>query len=181
MKKGPRISEEHPGALHPIITGDRIAERVAELATRIRSDYEGKDFTIVAVMKGAIFFLVDLLRRIDLPARLDVVHVSSYAGAESSGAVEVLSGITLDIRNRDVLIVDDILDTGLTLRRVIDEVNDRNPRSLKTCVLLSKRRRREVEIQPDYCGFEIADRYVVGYGLDHNDRYRHLPYVAAAE
>jgi hypoxanthine phosphoribosyltransferase len=168
-------------ALRPIISQERIERRLDELAARIRADYEGKDLTIVAVMKGAVFFLVDLLRRVEMPVRLDVVHVSSYAGAASTGAVRVLNGMTLDIRGGDVLIVDDILDTGLTLSHVIDDLTKRGPRSVKTCVLLSKKAARRVELKPDYCGFGIADEYVVGYGLDYNDRYRHLPYIAAIE
>ncbi len=167
--------------LRPIISQERIERRLDELAAQIRRDYEGKDFTIVAIMKGAIFFLVDLLRRVDLPARLDVVHVSSYTGTVSGGAVKVLADMTLDVRNRHVLLIDDILDTGLTLTHVLEELERQGPHSLKTCVLLSKKARRQVEIEPAYCGFEIGDEYVVGYGLDHNDRYRHLPYIAALE
>ena len=182
MSEKPEATPTQPApVLRPIISQEQIERRLDELAARIRNDYEGKDLTIVAVMKGAIFFLVDLLRRLEMPVRLDIMHVSSYAGTESTGAVRVLNGMTLDVRGCDVLIVDDILDTGLTLSYVLDDLKRRAPGSVKTCVLLSKDARRHVEVQADYCGFEIGDEYVVGYGLDYNDRYRHLPYIAVIE
>jgi len=163
-----------------MICADEIQRRVAELGERIRTDYAGRDLVVVAVMRGAIFFLVDLLRRLDLPVRLDVIHAASYDGA-AGGPVDVLQNITVDIRGSDVLVVDDVLDTGLTLRRVLDELSARGPRSLATCVLLKKDVPRQAAVSADYVGFEIPDRFVVGYGLDYNDRYRHLPYIAAIE
>ena len=149
-----------------------------ELAGRVRRDYAGRELTVVGVMKGAIFFLVDLLRRVDLPVRLEVIHAASYRGAQSTGEV-VCAGLAAGaVRGRHVLVVDDILDTGLTLRKVLDEIAARGPASLSTCVLLSKPSRRRVPIEPDYLGFEIGGEFVVGYGLDFNGQYRHLPYIA---
>jgi len=151
---------------------------VRELAGRVRRDYAGRELTVVGVMKGAIFFLVDMLRRVDLPVRLEVIHAASYRGAQSTGEVACGGLAESAVRGRHVLVVDDILDTGLTLRKVLDEIAARGPASLRTCVLLSKPSRRRVRIEPDYLGFEIGGEFVVGYGLDFNDQYRHLPYIA---
>jgi len=168
--------------LRPIITAAEIERRVAELGGQICNDYAGcDDLVIIAVMRGAIFFLVDLLRQLDRPLRLDIVHAASYRGAATTGSVQMLQPVTIDIRGSDVLVIDDILDTGLTLRRVLDHLAACRPRTLRTCVLLSKNVPRQAEVTADYIGFEIADQFVVGYGLDYNDRYRHLPYIAAVE
>ncbi|HUS58652.1 MAG TPA: hypoxanthine phosphoribosyltransferase [Planctomycetota bacterium] len=167
--------------LRQIITKEQIDRRVNELAAQIRRDYEGKEVAVVAVMTGAVFFLVDLLRRVDLPVRLDVLQVKSYNGTATSGSPRIVGRPALRLQGRHVLIIDDILDTGLTLQSVVREVKKSCPESLKICVLLSKKRRREADIQADYCAFEIADEFVVGYGLDYDGQFRYLPYIAAID
>ena len=167
--------------LRPIISQDKIERRVAELAEQIRADYAGRDLTIVAVMKGAIFFVVDMVRRLDRPLRLDLVQVASYMGTDSSGNPRILTPIGSDLRGQNILVVDDVLDTGLTLQWVTDEVKRRNPESVKVCVLLTKKCRRQTDVAADYSGFDLDSEFVVGYGLDLDGQYRNLPYIAAVE
>ena len=171
-------SQQGSMQLHRLVNEEQIQSRVAELAGQISCDYEGRELTIIAVMKGAIFFLVDLLRCLRMPVRLEVVHVASYAGTASSGTVHVLSEISVDIRGRHVLVVDDILDSGLTLSFVVREIQRHSPASVQTCVLLRKQVQRSIPVDADYCGFDIDGEFVVGYGLDYNDLYRNLPYIA---
>lgn len=159
---------------------DTIQARTDELAARITEDYRGKELTVVAVLTGALMFTADLLRRIPLPLKLDCLSVASYhGGMETSGEVRFDQLSLPDIEGRHVLIVDDILDSGLTLDSITARFHkDCNPLSSRICVLLSKRKKRRKEIQADYVGFEIDDEFVVGYGLDYQERYRNLPYVA---
>ena len=155
-----------------------IAAKVRELGDRIARDYRGKDLVLVSILKGALPFLADLMRQIPLPLALDFLEVSSYgASTESSGVVRILKDIANPIEGRDVLVVEDILDTGNTLAFVIEHLRSQRPASVRICTLLDKPARRLVPIDIDYRGFEIPDKFVVGYGLDYAERYRNLPFI----
>ncbi len=161
-----------------LITPNRLQERIAELGSKITEDYAGKTPVLIGVLKGAVMFMVDLSRRIDLPVEIDFMAVSSYGSStQSLGVVRILKDLDRAIDGRDVLIVEDIVDTGLTLAYLVDNLRDRCPASLRICALLRKRKARDVGPPIDYLGFEIPDRFVVGYGLDYAERYRNLPYV----
>jgi hypoxanthine phosphoribosyltransferase len=163
-----------------IVTEGDLRRRVAELAGEITADYEGRPLFLMGVLKGAVFFIADLMRHIDLPCEVDFMAVSSYGSlTDSSGVVRILKDLDAPIDGRDVLIVEDIVDSGLTLGYLLRNLRGRNPRSLEVCALLVKRQPRKLELPIRYVGFEIPDRYVVGYGLDLDQRYRNLPYVAA--
>lgn len=166
-------------AIGQILVGaEDLDRRIAELGAEISRDYEGKDLLLVAILKGAVLFLSDLLRRIEIPAEVDFMAVASYGNAtKSSGVVQILKDLEEPIEGRDVLIIEDIVDTGLTLRYLLETLESRNPRSLGVCALLSKREARIVEVPVEYVGFEIPNEFVVGYGLDYQQRYRGLPYV----
>lgn len=152
---------------------------MTELARAIEADYQGKDLLLVGVLKGAVIFLADLMRHLSLPLAVDFMAVASYGAAtKSSGVVRILKDLDTPLNARHVLLVEDIVDTGLTLRYLLDVLKARSPASLKTCVLLDKRERRQVEVPVDYCGFVIPDVFVVGYGLDYAENYRQLPYIA---
>src|SRR4029450_10985353 len=156
-----------------------LRHRVRELGGRISRDYAGRNPLLIGVLKGAVFFLSDLLREIDIPCEVDFMAVASYGSAtDSSGVVRILKDLDAVIEGRDVLIVEDIVDSGLTLQYLLRNLGARNPRSLEVCALLTKPERRRVELSPRYVGFEIPDRFVVGYGLDYAGRDRTLPYVA---
>ena len=155
-----------------------ISEKVRELGDRIAADYRGKDLVLVSILKGALPFLADLMRNIPIPLRLDFLEVSSYGAAtESSGVVRILKDLASPIEGRDVLVVEDILDTGHTLAFVLEHLRSQRPDSLRLCTLLDKPARRIVPITIDYRGFEIPDKFVVGYGLDYAERYRNLPFI----
>ena len=160
-----------------LIGETEIAARVRELAANIERDFVGKDLLVVALLTGTVPFLADLVRHIALPMRLDFMGVSSYGSGTAPGELVFTKELRLEARDRDVLLVDDILDTGKTLRAVIDKLNALQPRSLKTCVLLEKKSRRTEEITADYVGFEVPDEFVIGYGLDYAERYRNLPFI----
>jgi len=166
--------------IRKIILGqEEIRERIIELSDRISRDYFDKDLVIISLLKGSVLFLADLIRWLDMPLTYDFVGVQSYFDStESSGKVEITKELTLDIKGRDVLLLDDIPDTGRTLERILKYLDKFSPRSIRTCVLLDKTARREIEIGPDYRGFSIEDCFVVGYGLDYCDMYRNLPYIA---
>jgi hypoxanthine phosphoribosyltransferase len=155
-----------------------IHRRLDDIAAQISNDYRELDLTVIAVLHGSLMFVADLLRRIPLPLKLDCLSVASYHGkAQSSGEV-VFKQITLpDIGDRDILVLDDILDSGFTLAAVRETLETARPRSIRTCVLLSKKKQRTREVDADYIGFEIEDEFVVGYGLDFRERYRNLPYI----
>ena len=161
------------------LTEDQIATKVAELGARITADYAGRPLTLVSVLKGSLPFMADLMRAIDLPLRIDLMEVSSYGGSatESSGLVRILKDLSASIEGEDVLIVEDIIDTGLTLNYLIRYLRGKNPASLRICTLLDKPARRLVEIPVDYIGFTIPDQFVVGYGLDYGEVYRNLRFV----
>jgi len=162
-----------------LIPAERIQLRVAELGRQIAADYTGRPVTILGVLTGSLMFLADLVRCLDLPLRLGFLQASSYRGAATvPGALHVQPEIMPDIRGRHVLVVDDIFDTGQTLAHVVAHVRGLEAASLRTAVLLRKEKPRTVSITPDYCGFEIPDVFVVGYGLDFNDEYRQLPHLA---
>jgi len=162
-----------------LLTEEQIAAKVSELGRRISLDYAGRELTLVSVLKGSLPFMADLMRSIDLPLRIDLMEVSSYGGTstESSGLVRILKDLSAPIQERDVLVVEDIIDTGLTLNYLLRYLRGKNPRSIAICTLLNKPARRLVEIPLDYVGFEIPDAFVVGYGLDYGEVYRNLRFV----
>ena len=162
-----------------LLSEDQIRAKVTELGRRISADYAGRELTLVSVLKGSLPFMADLMRQIDLPLRIDLMEVSSYGGTatESSGLVRILKDLSAPIDGRDVLLVEDIIDTGLTLNYLLRYLRGKNPRSIKVCSLLDKPARRLVEIPIDYVGFEIPDAFVVGYGLDFGEVYRNLRFV----
>jgi hypoxanthine phosphoribosyltransferase len=162
-----------------LISAERIQERVREMARQIAADYRGAPLTIVGVLTGSLMFLADLVRRLDSPLRIAFIQASSYRGAATEpGSLHVQPELLPDLRGRDVMLLDDILDTGKTLQHVSEHIRGLGVSSLRIAVLLRKRGRQQVPVEPDYCGFDIPDRFVVGYGLDYDDEYRHLPYVA---
>ena len=162
-----------------LVQPDALKRRVQELGEQITEDYRGRDLLLVGVLKGAIFFLADVMRHIDLPCELDFMAVSSYGSAtQSSGVVRILKDLERPLEGRDVLIVEDIVDSGLTLQYLLRSLGARNPRSLEVCALLTKPDRRKVDLEARYVGFEIPDRFVIGYGLDYDEKYRNLPMVA---
>jgi hypoxanthine phosphoribosyltransferase len=162
-----------------LIPAERIQQRVAELAAEIGQDYKGKPVTIVGILNGSLMFLADLVRHLDHPLRIGFLRVSSYRGdATTPGELHLGPEILPEVRGRHLLLLDDILDTGQTLSRVVQHFRDRGVASLKVAVLLRKLGRQRLVFEPDYIGFEIPDRFVVGYGLDFNDEYRHLPFLA---
>lgn len=162
-----------------LIDEERIRERVRELGRRIEADYQGKPLTIVAVLTGSIILLADLIREIRLPLRVALLQASSYKGPTTKpGELVVNESFRPDVENRHVLLLDDILDTGSTLARLVARVREQGALEVRTAVLLRKIGRQSVPVEPDYCGFVIPDVFVVGYGLDYNDDYRHLPHIA---
>jgi hypoxanthine phosphoribosyltransferase len=160
-----------------LITDKQIAARIRTLAREIERDFRGREMVVVALLNGTVMFLGDLIRHFSLPLRLDFIGVSSYGAGTESGNLVFTKELRLDVRGRDVLLVDDILDTGTTLHRVLAKLCALNPRRIKTCVLLDKKERRVEKIQADYVGFDIPNVFVVGYGLDYAERYRNLPFV----
>jgi hypoxanthine phosphoribosyltransferase len=163
-----------------LVPADDLARRVGELAKEISRDYEGRDLILIGVLKGAVFFLSDLMRQLTIPCEVDFMAVASYGSAtKSSGVVRILKDLDAVIEGRDVLIVEDIVDSGLTLQYLLRNLAGRNPRSLEVCALLIKPERRKVELNTRYVGFEIPNQFAIGYGLDYAERYRNLPYVAA--
>ncbi len=161
-----------------VLIGQRqIARRVAALAAQIQRDFTGRELVVVSLLNGTVMFLADLMRRLSLPLRLDFIGVSSYGDGTKPGELIFTKALRLDVRGRDVLLVDDILDTGRTLTKVVAQLRVLKPRRIKICVLLDKAARRVEPIKADYAGFEIPDAFVVGYGMDHAERYRNLPFV----
>ena len=160
-----------------LITQPQLARRIKLMAREIEQDFAGRETVVVALLSGTIMFLADLMRHLSLPLLLDFMGVSSYGAGSESGELVITKELRLDVRGRDVLLVDDILDTGKTLSRVVPILRALKPRRIKTCVLLNKAARRVEKIQADYVGFEIPDYFVIGYGLDYAERYRQLPFV----
>jgi hypoxanthine phosphoribosyltransferase len=165
-----------------LVTADDLLRRVGELGREISRDYADRRLLLVGVLKGAVFFLSDLMRYIEIPVEVDFMAVASYGSAtDSSGVVRILKDLDAAIEGRDVLIVEDIVDSGLTLQYLMRNLGSRNPRTLEVCALLTKPDRRKVDLPTRYVGFEIPDRFVVGYGLDYAERYRNLPFVAVLD
>lgn len=162
----------------PLFTVEQIQKRVKELAERISRDYEGKELLVVPLLKGAFMFASDLVRAIRVPLRIDFISTSSYVNTESTGRVTVHWKLREKVTGKDVLLVEDIADTGITLDFVRKMLLEENPRSLKICAFLDKKERRLKAVPLDYVGFEIPDEFVVGYGLDYDDKFRNLPYIA---
>lgn len=161
-----------------LYTEEQIAKRVAELGAEITRDYEGKDPIVIGILKGAAPFTTDIIRQINTPLQLDFMIVSSYgAGTQSSGTVKIRKDADADIQGRHVIICEDIIDSGITMSNLFELLKTRKPASLKLCALLSKLARREVDVKIDYCGWEVPDEFLVGYGLDYAERYRNLPCI----
>jgi len=160
-----------------LITDEQLAKRIKILARSIERDFRGREMVVVSLLNGTVLFLADLIRHLNLPLRLDFIGVSSYGAGTESGELVFTKELRLDVRGRDVLLVDDILDTGKTLSRVLPKLKALKPRRIKTCVLLDKPSRRVAKVKPDYVGFTIPDLFVIGYGLDFAERYRNLPFV----
>jgi hypoxanthine phosphoribosyltransferase len=165
-----------------LLSEEQLQTRIGELGRQIRQDYEGREPLLVGVLKGAAMFLVDLIRTIDLPLAIDFMAVSSYGAAtESSGVVRILKDLETPIEGRDVVLVEDIIDSGLTIAYVLDMLRRRGPASLKVCALLVKEKAAEAGLKADYVGFTIPNKFVVGYGLDFDEKYRNLPYLGVLQ
>ncbi len=161
-----------------LIDEETLAARVAELGAEVSADYLGRDLLLIGVLKGAVFFMADFMRHLTVPCEVDFMAISSYGDAtDSSGIVRILKDLDINIEGRDVLVVEDIIDSGLTLSYLIRNLESREPASLEVCALLTKPSRREIDVPVRYVGFEIPNKFVVGYGLDFGERYRNLPYV----
>lgn len=160
-----------------LITQAQLARRIRRLSEEIERDFRGREMVVVSLLSGTVMFLADLIRHLSLPLRLDFIGVSSYGSGTTSGELVFTKELRLDVRGRDVLLVDDILDTGRTMKRVLAKLRPLKPRRIKTCVLLDKPARRVEKVRADYVGFEIPDLFVIGYGLDYAERYRNLPFV----
>lgn len=165
-----------------LVSTEDLERRVTELGAEISRDYAGKDLVMIGVLKGAVLFLADLMRELEVPCEIDFMAVSSYGSStDSSGVVRILKDLDGAIEGRDVLLVEDIVDSGLTLHYLLKNLGARNPRTLEVCALLTKPERRRVDLPIRYVGFEIPNRFAIGYGLDHGQRYRNLSYVAALQ
>ena len=163
---------------HILVSEQELREKIAQMAAQISKDYQGKELLLVSILKGACVFLTDLMRAIDNPLSIDFMCVSSYGkGTETQGRVNIIKDLDTDIAGKDVLIVEDILDSGVTLTHVMEILRNRKPASLRLCSLLEKPERHKVEVPLDYVGFIVPDEFVVGYGLDYAEKYRNLPYV----
>jgi hypoxanthine phosphoribosyltransferase len=174
-----RIPDLKADVAEILISEADIQAKVADLGSQLSRDYEGRPLTLVSVLKGSLPFMADLMRAISIPVTIDLMEVSSYGGTatETSGLVRILKDLSASIEGRDVLIVEDIIDTGLTLNYLLRYLRGKNPRSLRICALLDKPARRLVDIDIDYRGFTIPDRFVIGYGLDYGEVYRNLPFI----
>jgi hypoxanthine phosphoribosyltransferase len=162
-----------------LIDAEPLQARIGELGQEISSEYEGRDLLLVGVLKGAVFFMADLMRELTIPCEIDFMAISSYGAAtDSSGVVRILKDLDANIAGRDVLVVEDIIDSGLTLSYLMRSLKARKPASLEICALLTKPERREIDVPVKFVGFEIPNKFVIGYGLDFAERYRNLPYVA---
>jgi hypoxanthine phosphoribosyltransferase len=165
-----------------LIDRDVLQRRIAELGEEISNDYAGRDLLLIGVLKGAVFFMADLMRKLTIPCEIDFMAISSYGDStDSSGVVRILKDLDINIEGRDVLIVEDIIDSGLTLSYLMRNLEAREPASLEICALLTKPERREADVPVRYIGFEIPNRFVIGYGLDFAERYRNLPYVGVLD
>ncbi len=173
--------EEIMKKLKVMYTEEQIQARIQEMANEIDKDYEGKELIVISVLKGAIFFSVDLVKKMKTPVIFDMMQVSSYQGTQSTGNVIIKKGLDEDIAGKDVLIVEDIIDTGYTLQYLKEYLRTLNPKSLKIAVLADKKERREINVDIDYTGFEIENKFIVGYGFDIDQKYRNIPYIGYIE
>jgi len=165
-----------------LLTEEQIHDRIAELGEEVSADYAGRDLLLIGVLKGAVFFMADLMRQLTMTCEVDFMAISSYGAAtDSSGVVRILKDLDINIAGRDVLVVEDIIDSGLTLSYLMRNLEAREPASLEICALLTKPERREIDVPVRYVGFEIPNRLVIGYGLDFAERYRNLPYVGVLD
>ena len=164
---------------HILVSEQQLRDKVAELGAAISRDYAGRDLLLVSILKGAVVFMADLMRAVTIPCGIDFMVVSSYGGANTTttGLVKIIKDLDQDLTGKDVLIVEDILDTGVTLSHLVPMLQMRNPNSVRICAILSKPSRRQADIEPDYKGFDVPDEFVVGYGLDYDEKYRNLPYI----
>ena len=171
-------TEVEKGVAEILIDEDVLQHRIAELGDEISADYRGRDLLLVGVLKGAVFFMADLMRELTIPCEIDFMAISSYGAAtDSSGVVRILKDLDINIEDRHVLVVEDIIDSGLTLSYLMRSLKARKPASLEICALLTKPERREIDVPVKFVGFEIPNKFVIGYGLDFAERYRNLPYV----
>jgi hypoxanthine phosphoribosyltransferase len=171
------LNDERIGEI--LVQADELQHRIKEMAAEVSRDYKGRDLLLIGVLKGAVFFLADLMRELDIPCEVDFMAVSSYGSStDSSGVVRILKDLDAPLEGRNVLIVEDIVDSGLTLQYLMRTLQARNPASIEVCALLTKPERRKVDTPARYVGFEIPDKFAIGYGLDYAERYRNLPYVA---
>ena len=178
VQKAPRVDSRWLKDIERVlITEAQLAQRVAEMAQMIQRDFSRRETVIVSLLSGTVMFLADLIRHLNLPLRLDFIGVSSYGAGSESGELVFTKELRLDVRSRDVLLIDDILDTGKTMVRVLEKLHALHPHRIRTCVLLNKASRRIENVKADYIGFEIPDYFVVGYGLDFAERYRNLPFI----
>jgi hypoxanthine phosphoribosyltransferase len=176
------VTEYERGVSKTLIDEHTLRARVADLGAEISADYSGKELTLVGVLKGAVFFMADLMRHLTIPCEVDFMAISSYGDStDSSGVVRILKDLDINIEGRDVLVVEDIIDSGLTLSYLMRTLEARQPASLEICALLTKPSRREIDVPVRYTGFEIPNEFVIGYGLDYAERYRNLPYVGVLD
>lgn len=167
--------------INTLIGEEEIKARVKELATKIESDFNGEEVILVAILKGSVFFATELAKAMTTPVVMDFIKVSSYNGTESTGKISFKLDLSENVENKNVIIVEDIVDTGRTLNYLKEHINSKHPKSLKICTLLDKKERRVLELNPDYVGFDIPDKFVIGYGLDYDEKYRNLPFIGYAE
>jgi len=160
-----------------LLSEDQLRDRVRELAADLNRDFAGRPLTVVGILTGSLVFLADLIRRIEVPLKIGLIQASSYRGTTTAGELRINDALLTDVAGRDLLLLDDILDTGHTITRIVDHLRTKGPASLRTCVLLRKIGRQEVPFEPDYIGFTIPNKFVIGYGLDFDDDYRHLPFI----
>lgn len=165
--------------LEVLVSTDEIQKRTAELGQQIGHDYQGRNPLMICILRGAVVFLSDLMRAVPIHVTVDFMGISSYGGTnmDSSGVIKITRDVDTNVAHRDVIIVEDIVDTGLTMRALVDLLNTRAPRSVEICTLLSKPQRRKVDVEIKYCGFEVPNKFVIGYGLDYDENYRNLPFV----
>jgi hypoxanthine phosphoribosyltransferase len=171
-------TELESGVSEVLIEEERLQSRIRELGAELSADYAGRELLLVGVLKGAVFFMADLMRSLTVPCEIDFMAISSYgASTDTSGVVRILKDLDINIEGRHVLVVEDIIDSGLTLSYLLRNLESREPASLEICALLTKPSRREIDVPVRYVGFEIPNKFVIGYGLDYAERYRNLPYV----
>ncbi|NLO89835.1 MAG: hypoxanthine phosphoribosyltransferase [Clostridia bacterium] len=176
------MGEQGESAFKILFTEEQIKNKIIELGMQITRDYKGENLTVIGILKGAFIFAADLIRQINIPVAVDFIAVSSYGSAtKSSGEVKIIKDLDISVKGRHLLLVEDIVDTGLTLKYLLENLKSREPASIKTCVLLDKPQARKVEVPIDYRGFTVDNVFVVGYGLDYDQKYRNLPYIAYLE